>query len=95
MYILPEGMLGKRGFLVVMMTNAFLLFCLEISEFRCQNTGIFSIELELSRKNAHFSEFSHVVKNQRLTVLWCALVFQKEYFFIAKSMILGIHNIYS
>ena len=93
MYILPEGMLGKRGFPVVMMTNVFLLFCLENSEFRCQNTGIFSIELELGRKNAYFSEFLHVVKNQRLTVWWCALVLQKEYFFIAKSMILGIHNI--
>ena len=68
MHIVPERMLGKRGFLVVMMTNAFLLFCLENSEFRCRNTSIFSIELELCRKNAYFSEFLHVVKNQRLTV---------------------------
>ena len=64
MYILPEGMLGKRGFPVVMMTNVFLLFCLENSEFRCQNTGIFSIELGFGWKNACFLMFLYIAKNE-------------------------------
>jgi len=43
--------------------------CHDNSEFRFQKTGIFSNELYLGRKNAHFLVFLYIAYNQRLMIL--------------------------
>ena len=76
--------------------------CLENSEFRCQNTGIFSNELKLGRKNAHFSLTTYIPNNKQLTKTKNRKSSQKLHFFIKKdtfqtfiTYIISTRNIYS
>ena len=84
-------------------------FCLENSEFTCQNTGIFSNELELGWKNARILLFLYITNNQRLIILRHLKSNQKSLFSHKKGRFLPFityivstrnihsyaHNIYS